>query len=137
MSGRPLQSLWLRRATVTLLRANADLVALGDPPIADRVYGRRQPAILTWPFVRVSVADEGPLRKGTDVRLTVHSFSKAQFDDERELIDGAIQEALENTVLELSPAVAAYVTWDGSQVIPDAAEADAWHGVNRFTATIG
>jgi hypothetical protein len=136
MSGRPLQSLWLRRATVTLLRANADLVALGDPPIADRIYGRRQPDILTWPFVRVSVADEGPLRKGTDVRLTAHSFSKAQFDDECELIDNALQEALENAVIELSPAVTAYVTWDGSQVIPDAAEADAWHGVNRFTATI-
>lgn len=136
MSGRPLQSLWLRQATVTALRANADLIALGDPAIADRVYGRRQPAELTWPFCRVSVADEGPLRKGTDVRLTIHSFSKAQFDDECELINGAIQAALEDAVLQLSPAVKAFVTWDGSQVIPDAAEADAWHGVNRFTATI-
>jgi hypothetical protein len=119
------------------LRANPDLILLGDPALADRIYGRRQPAILTWPFIRVRVADEAPLRKGTDVRLTVHSFSKAQFDDECELINGAIQTALEDAVLDLSPSAKAYVTWSGSQVLPDPAEADAWHGVNRFTATIG
>jgi hypothetical protein len=32
--------------------------------------------------------------------------------------------------------VKAYVRWIGSQVIPDAAEASAWHGVNSFDATI-
>jgi hypothetical protein len=134
---RPLQSLWLRQATVTSLRADADLIAIGTPAIAARIYGRRQPATLTWPFCRVSVADEGPLRKGTEVRLTVHSFSKAQFDDECETINAAIQAALEDAVLDLSPSVKAYISWVGSQVIPDAAEADAWHGVNSFTATIG
>jgi hypothetical protein len=29
------------------------------------------------------------------------------------------------------------MVWIGSQVIPDAAEASAWHGLNSFTATIG
>jgi hypothetical protein len=109
----------------------------GTGNVADRIYGRRQPASLTWPFCRVSVVDEGPLRKGTEVRLTIHTFSKAQFDDECELLNGAVQTWGEDRVLELSPSVKAYIVWTGSQVIPDAAEADAWHGVNTFTATIG
>jgi hypothetical protein len=29
------------------------------------------------------------------------------------------------------------MSWIGSQVIPDASEASAYHGVNSFTATIG
>jgi hypothetical protein len=134
---RPLQSLRLRQAIVTRLRADADLIAIGETPIGERIYGRRQPPQLTWPFLRVSVADEGPLRKGTVVRLTVHSFSKAQFDDEAETLNGAIQTSLEGAVVELSASARAFIDWRGSQVIPDAAEASAWHGVNSFDATIG
>jgi hypothetical protein len=136
---RPLQSLYLRRATVTRLRADTTLIAIGTPPLSEdeRIYGRRQPATLVWPFVRVSVADEGPLRKGTVVRLTVHAFSKAKFDDECEQINGAIAGSLEDAVIELSPSTKAFISWRGSQVIPDAAEASAWHGVNSFDATIG
>jgi hypothetical protein len=137
MAGRPLQSLRLRQAIVTRLRADADLIAIGDNPVGERIYGRRQPASLTWPFVRVSVADEGPLRKGTRVRVTVHTFSKAQFDDEAEAMNAAAQTSLEDAVLELSPAVKGFMAWDGSQVLADPAEADAYHGVNSFTATIG
>jgi hypothetical protein len=87
--------------------------------------------------VRVSVADEGPLRKGTEIRVTVHSFSKAQYDDECETINAAIQTSLEDAVVELNASTKAYFAWNGSQVIPDGAEADAYHGVNTFTATIG
>lgn len=137
MSSRPLRSLLLRQASVESLRATADLTGLGEPPIADRIYGKRQPATLIWPIVRVAVADEGPIRKGTDVRLTIHTFSKAKFDDECELLNAAVQGWGENRVLDLEPGTTAYLTWSGSQVIPDAAEADAWHGVNTFTATIG
>lgn len=133
---RPLQSLRLRQAAVQRLRADSDITAIGDPAIGARVYGRRQPDELAWPFVRVSVADEGPLRKGTEVRLTVHCFSKTAFDDEAETINGAIQASLEDAVLQLSPAWKAFVRWVGSQVIADASEASAWHGVNTFTATI-
>jgi hypothetical protein len=93
--------------------------------------------VLTWPFVRVSIADEGPLRKGTAVRLTIHTFSKAKFDDECETLNGAVQTWGEDLVLELSASTKAYIEWVGSQVIPDAAEASAWHGVNSFKASIG
>lgn len=139
MTGRPLQSLYLRREAVTSLRATPDLTSIGDPPISqdNRIYGRRQPDELTWPFLRVSVADEGPLRKGTDVRLTIHTFSKADFDDECEMLNAAVQAWGEDRVLQLSASVKAFVTWSASQVIPDASEANAWHGVNTFTATIG
>jgi hypothetical protein len=134
---RPLQSLRLRQATVQRLRADADLIAIGTPAIGERIYGRRTPAELTWPFVRVSVADEGPLRKGTEVRVTIHTFSKAQFDDECEAMNAGVQTSLEDAVLELSGARKAHMIWRGSQVLPDASEASAWHGVNSFTATIG
>lgn len=134
---RPLQSLKLRQAAVESLRATSEIITLGNPAIADRIYGRRQPADLTWPFVRVSVADEGPLRLGTDVRFTIHTFSKAKFDDECEELNAAVQAWAEDKALDLSPSVTARIMWDGSQVIPDASEADAWHGVNTFTATIG
>jgi hypothetical protein len=137
MAGRPLQSLPLRQAIVAALRADDDLIALGAPPLAGRIYGKRQPATLTWPFVRVSVADEGPLRKGTRLRVTVHTFSKAQFDDEDEGLNAGVQASLEDAVLELSAARKAYMRWISSQVIADAAEANAWHGLNSFDATIG
>jgi hypothetical protein len=69
--------------------------------------------------------------------MTVHTFSKAQFDDECEQLNGAVQTSLEDAVLELSPSTKAYITWRSSQVIHDAAEANSWHGVNSFDATIG
>jgi hypothetical protein len=64
MAGRPLQSLRLRQVTVTTLRGDADLTALGTPPLSEdtdhqRIYGRRSPAELVWPFLRVNVLDEG------------------------------------------------------------------------------
>jgi hypothetical protein len=102
---RPLQSLRLRQAIVTRLRADIDLSTIGTTPIDDRIYGLRTPATLVWPFVRVVLADEGPLRKGTEIRVTIH--------------------------------VKAFMVWNASQVIQDAAEADAYHGINTFTATIG
>jgi hypothetical protein len=112
MAGRPLQSLRLRQAIVAALRGDDDLTALGAPPLADRIYGKRQPA-------------------------TLHTFSKAQFDDEVEGLNAGVQTALEDAVLELSAARKAYMRWISSQVIADAAEANAWHGLNSFDATIG
>lgn len=137
MAGRPLQSLRLRQAIVSFLRSDPGLTTAGDPQVADRVYGLRTPPELIWPFVRVVVADEGPLRKGSQVRVTIHSFSKAKFDDEAAGLNAFIQAGLEDATLELGPSTTAYMTWNASQVLPDAAEASAWHGVNTFTATIG
>src|SRR5690242_4303451 len=99
---RPLRSLRLRQVLVTRLRADADFSELGSPALNDRIYGKRQPATLTWPFVRVSTADEGPIRKGTTVRFTVHTFSKADYDDECEALNAGVQVNLEDAVLQLS-----------------------------------
>jgi len=138
---RPLQSLRLRRVLVTTLRADTELVAIGETPISAgdpiRVYGRRSPAELVWPFIRVNITDEGPLRKGTQPRVTVHTFSKAQFDDEVETMNARLQAILEDAVLELSPSAKAFMRWVSTQTVPDAAEADAWHGLNSFSASIG
>lgn len=134
---RPLQSLRLRQATVAFLRSDSDLITAGEPDVSNRIYGRRVPPAPTWPFLRVNVALEGPLRKGTIVRVTVHTFSKAQFDDEAETLNAIVQRALEDKVLELGPGTKAFMAWLSSQVLPDGAEADAYHGINSFDATIG
>ena len=52
-------------------------------------------------------------------------------------MNAAVQASLEDAVIELSPSVKAFVTWGGSQILPDPAESGAHHGVNDFTATIG
>lgn len=131
---RPLQSLRLRQAIVTRLRADADLTAIVPE---DRIYGRRSPATLTWPFVRCGAMDETPLRKGTELRVSIHGFSKQQYEDEAADINAAVQASLEDAVIELSPSVKAYMVWIGAQIIEDAAEASAWHGIATFNAVIG
>jgi hypothetical protein len=45
----------------------------------------------------------------------------------------ALQADLEDAVIDLPRmGVKARFVWKGSQIMPDAAEASAWHGVNRF-----
>lgn len=132
----PLQSLDLRRAIVRMLRADGDLSALGSPPLEQRIYGRRQPDRIVWPFLRVSIITETPTRSGTTARLTVHSFSKGEFDDEIETINAAVQAALGDATVALDDDRTAFMLWRSSQVIPDAAEASAWHGLNDFDALV-
>jgi hypothetical protein len=102
---RPLQSLRLRQTIVATLRADADLTAIGDP-LSDRRPHLRAPlardaglAVPSRERRRRRAAAEGH-----GVRVTVHTFSKAQFDDEVESMNAAVQTSLEDAVLELSPA---------------------------------
>lgn len=131
------RSLYLRRAVITQLRADTDLIAL--VPAAQN-YGMRPPAELTWPFTRYGVPDEQALAvscwDGSDVAFTVHSFSKAEFEDQCANINAAIVAALNGVVLVLAGNVKAWPVWLGSQIIQDGDEAGAWHGINRFGARI-
>jgi hypothetical protein len=133
---RPLHALPLRQKAIIRLRGDADLIALGSPAIADRIY-EVPPATITWPFLRYGGPDETPVRRGTQVRFTIHSFSKAQYSDECAELNAGIVANLEDGVIDLGGAWKAYVSWIGSQILPDPEEASAWHGVNSFTATIG
>lgn len=137
MTARPLQSLSLRQAIITRLRGDADLIAIGTPPLSegDRIY-EQSPANLTWPFIRYGAPGETPLRKGSEVSFSIHTFSKTQFTDETAALNAAAQTSLEDAVIDLGGGRKAYVTWGGSQILPDPAEASAHHGVNSFNATI-
>jgi hypothetical protein len=45
-------------------------------------------------------------------------------------------ESLDGKTLALESGVVARLSWRNSQLIPDAAEANAWHGITHFAATI-
>lgn len=129
----------LRRAVITTLRADPDLTALVP---AGRNYGMRSPATLTWPFTRYGSPDALPFRAqcldGATIGFTVHSFSKDETEDECANINAALNSALDGRVLALDGlgGAKAHIVWQASQIIPDAAESDAYHGVNRFEATV-
>lgn len=129
----------LRQAVIAVLRADANLTAKVP---ADRVYGMRSPATLTWPFTRYGPPDTLPFRAtcldGATIGFAIHSFSKAQFEDECASINAALSAALDGKALELEGlgGATAHIDWRGSQILPDAAEADAYHGIVRFEATV-
>lgn len=133
---RPLHALPLRQKVIERLRADADLTALGAPALGARIY-EIPPATVAWPFVRYGGPSETPIRQGTQIRFTIHTFSKAQFTDEVAALNEAVQASLEDAVIDLSPSSKAYVAWIGSQILTDPEEANAFHGVNDFMATIG
>ncbi len=128
-------TLLVRRAVVTHLRADPTVNTLGSPPLGIRIYGEKAPATLTWPFVRYGQSDFGQTR-GV---VPIHVFSKASFTDEAAGIAAAIVASLDGRTLELSDSRKITFNWPevgGTQVIPDAAEASAWHAIVRFDVTI-
>lgn len=132
-------SLALRQAVIQTLRSDADLTALVP---ATRNYGMRSPATLAWPFTRYGSPDALPFKgqclDGATVAFAIHSFSKQEFEDECANINAAVASSLDELTVALDAAggAKAHIAWRGSQIIPDAAEADAWHGVNRFEAAV-
>jgi hypothetical protein len=125
-----------RQAIVTHLRADTNVTTLGSPSLGTRIYGERAPGgTLSWPFVRYGQTDMGQL--GGPV--PIHVFSKKQHTDEAATIMAAIVESLGGKTLELEDGRKIRLNYPdagGSQIIPDAAEADAWHGIVRFDAFI-
>jgi hypothetical protein len=122
----------LREAVIQRLRADPDLIAL--VPEA-RVYGERSPSELNWPFVRYGQSLIGQ----TGGTLPIHIFSKQTFTDETAEIADAIVGALDDAALDLGGGRKAVLKWPedgGTQIIADAAEADAWHGIVRFEVAI-
>lgn len=131
------RSLALRQAVITRLRVDADLIAIVP---AARVFGMKPSATPEWPFTRYGTPDTTPRRAtcwdGQDTDFTVHSFSKMEFEDQCATINGAIVDSLGDAVLALPGGGKATVLWLGSQILEDGAVAGAWHGLNRFRATI-
>ena len=122
--------LLLRRAIVAHLRADATVTALIP---AARIYGARSPATPVWPFVRYGVSDAVP---AYEITAPLHVFSKADFTDEAVLIADAIGNSLDEQVLGMSDGRNAHLRWAGARVIPDAAEASAFHAIVTIAATV-
>jgi hypothetical protein len=99
----------LREAIVSHLKADASFTAKQS---ADAIHGMRQPAETAWPF------------------------TKGAFENECAEIQSAMVESLDGKTLALESGVVARLSWRNSQLIPDAAEANAWHGITHFAATI-
>jgi hypothetical protein len=129
------RSIYLRRAVITRLRADAPLLA-----ITTRIYGMKSPATLTWPFTRYGTPNETARSvscwDGSDVAFTYHAFSKTEFEDQCAAMNEAIVASLGDAVLTMAGDIKANIVWLGSDIMADGDEANAYHGVNRFGARI-
>lgn len=98
----------------------------------------RSPAKVSWPFTRYGSPSSIPFLAqcidGSTIKFTIHAFSKTQFEDEVAAINAALSAALDSAVLDIGNGRKARIRWIASQILPDAAEADAYHGVNSFEA---
>lgn len=125
----------LREAIVTILKADAPLVALVT---AAKVFGEHPGAMPERPFVRYGEDDTTPLRvacwEGATVAFPVHAFSAQKYTDQVKDMNAAIVTALDGQVIELDGGVKATIVWQGSQLMRDGADPNAWHGFNRFEA---
>lgn len=119
----------LRQAIVAHLRADSAMTAV---LAADHLHGERTPATVEWPFVRYGQAEIGQ----TGGFVPLHAFSKATFTDEVATIAAALVASLDGVTLILTDGRKATLDWGGTQVIPDAAEADAWHAIVRMGVTV-
>lgn len=126
-------TLLARQAIVTHLRGDTDVTSTD----VTEIYGERTPTPpeLQWPFARYGQSDFGQ----TSGRVPIHVFSKKQKTDQLGTIMAAIVESLGGKTLTLDDGRKMRLTYPdagGSQIIPDAAEASAWHGIVRFDALI-
>lgn len=129
MSAPPL--LACRRAVV---RTMADDAVLTATAIGDRIYGERtEPKKLIWPFIRCDGFDALP---NWQVSGLVHIFSKGPFTDQVHSITEIVTDLFDAAVLDLGNGSRAFVNVDRARVIPDGAEADAWHGIVSLTLNV-
>lgn len=125
----------LREAIITTLKADAPLVAL---VAAASIYGEHPTTQPARPFIRYGEDDTLPAPvacwEGATVAFPIHAFSAAKYTDEIKGLNAAIVTALHGKVIELDDGTKAHIRWQGSQVLRDGADPNAWHGFNRFEA---
>lgn len=143
-------SIYLRRAGLTLLAADAALVAI----VAGRIYPPQRPADPQWPFVGWGVPIVGPFEAscmdGNETDFAVHAYAETDgtggatvSGEERATeiaarIETVLADAGEVDLTDHGcpyPATA-HFTWLSTQVIQDGAEADAFHGIVSFRANV-
>ena len=126
--------LYVRRAGLTILENDSAVTGY----VSGRVYGPRTPQDVLWPFIRWGTSDATQFvatgHSGLQDEVMIHCFSDGADESEALLINGAVSLALDNVVAVLPSPYPAKATFSaiGSRVIPDAAEADKWHGIVRL-----
>jgi hypothetical protein len=130
----------VRRAALTLLKSDVDLVALVP---AAQIYPQSPPASPTWPFIRYGVPNALPIRgsclDGAEIEFALHGFTKgtddASAEDRGALIGAAIAAALDGRSVPLAVGRVA-LRWTGTQLLQDRDEAGAYHAVVNIRARV-
>lgn len=132
----------VRKAILTILKADSGVTAI--VPKA-RIYSQRAITSPTWPFVLYGSPSALPRRAscvdGAILTVAVHGFA-----DPRRNASGSILETAEDHASRLGAAIATAldgqkadvatgriaIDWQGSQLLMDGDEADAFHTVQNF-----
>lgn len=131
-----LSTLAVRRAVVVALKRDAAVAAI----VATKVHVAR-PASPDRPFLAFTSVEALPRRAtgmdGSDVAFRVSAFAEGTDDAPVEELAAAAVNALDGRVLTLGAPYfgKAHISWLSTQTLPDGVDANAWHGLSRFTAT--
>lgn len=133
-------SLEVRGKIIAALKADATLIAIVP---AARIYPPKVPAEVTFPYIRLGVLDDVPLRldggSGGEVSGVVHCFTKLATsvpDPEKQArqLNGHIARVLDALDSVAISPLAMAITVTQTQVIEDD-EPDAWHGIVSIIAS--
>lgn len=147
-------SLFVRQALVALLKGAAGVTVLVP---ADRVFPAQRPPNVEWPFIGVGVPVAAPFAAscldGSTISLAVHAYAETTGEGDA-TVPG---EDMASSIVRVCVAVlggeegaevalqgltdcpypaTAYITWTGSQVVQDGADASAFHGFATFDITV-
>lgn len=136
----------VRRTMLTALKADEAVTALVS---ASSIYPQATTANPGWPFIRYGSPTGVPVSAacvdGAEITVAVHGFAKPRFsgsqiietaEDHAARIGAAIATALGGRSLALEGGGNVRLRWTGSQLFPDADEADAFHTVQNFIARV-
>lgn len=135
-----------RRATMAHLKADAGVTALVP---AAQIHPGAPLTLPTWPFVRWGSPMVTPVRAacldGAEIDFAFHAFAKPVMDGET-MIESAedraakigekIAVSLDRRRVRLDGGEWLRILWRSAQLIPDGAEAHAWHSVQLFTGRV-
>lgn len=133
-------SLFVRGKIITALKADSDLTAIVP---AARIYPSKSPTSPTWPFIRVPMLIGTPTPMdgggGSAQSGVIHCFTKAgdgvpDAEAQAATINRHIARIVSEISVPLDDGEALEVHVRQTQVIPDSAEADAFHGLVQVEA---
>lgn len=138
------------RAAIITLRANASLLAILPKTSIDPQPGTAgvdADGAPKWPFVRLDASQAIPGGRGctarSEVRFRLHSFAKPRFNPAGTIIETAkdyaarVNDAMVEAIHGHAYVVAGRryrFTVTSANLMPDGAEADAYHGIAAIVA---